>query len=213
MWVELPHKTSDLQHSSSRRPCEIYLDIIIDAPAHALHCIVFQNSSHTAHLTIQQAIPEPYADGKPTHPPHMSDPPSPRFTTVLRRHALMRSAHFEEDAFAWHAIYKPQMSPLHPCGTLRLRLFLYNPSPLWRSFRLANLAFYSYDASQKPVERPLAGGPPSWFTLDNLIAAAKEGGRHGWRTAETEREGRGVLRSQDISVEHLYVSESTHDTP
>eukprot|EP00658_Telonema_sp_P-2_P022667 TRINITY_DN19060_c0_g1_i4.p1 TRINITY_DN19060_c0_g1~~TRINITY_DN19060_c0_g1_i4.p1 ORF type:complete len:219 (-),score=42.12 TRINITY_DN19060_c0_g1_i4:289-945(-) len=118
MLVELPVVLGDQVRSRPKRPCHVHQDLTLNPPS-KIKFITFQNYyCGSIGLEVQ------YAGEHDWH-------------TVLNDHSLMLDCHLENDAQQWHTIDSNQLG----CGSevRAVRFILRQPSPLWKSFGLAEI--------------------------------------------------------------------------
>jgi hypothetical protein len=94
-----------------------------------LDYITFRNF-YTSYITVKQLI----------HTPEHTM----MWRTVLHRHRLMADAHFEDDAQSSHVLRAEDFNDkFEPDRVSVLRVYLYQPSPLWGSYSLKNVECHS----------------------------------------------------------------------
>eukprot|EP00747_Dinoflagellata_sp_TGD_P201366 gnl/TRDRNA2_/TRDRNA2_74833_c0_seq1.p1 gnl/TRDRNA2_/TRDRNA2_74833_c0~~gnl/TRDRNA2_/TRDRNA2_74833_c0_seq1.p1 ORF type:complete len:172 (+),score=27.68 gnl/TRDRNA2_/TRDRNA2_74833_c0_seq1:29-544(+) len=137
-WVEIQTRQGEVISSPNSLSCEFYIDVHFEgAAANDIAGLVFQNH-YTAFVTLEQLLAK--------------DPSAERLhREILPKKRLMHDPHCEDDAQAWHAVYRNQfVQPLvdaevdRPKQDIVIRMKMLQPSPNWRSFRLRNIKAYRF---------------------------------------------------------------------
>ncbi|CAM9272949.1 unnamed protein product, partial [Sphacelaria rigidula] len=102
-------------------------DQVSESAQKRLDAIVFRNF-YCSHISIKQCRAGRNAK---------SDP----WVTILRDRALMENPHFEDDAQDWHVISVEEFDQelYDPDSMAPLRVYLYQPSPMWKTISLQHV--------------------------------------------------------------------------
>lgn len=192
-WETIEAVAGDVVFSSSGRPCIAYIDVMLACHrADDVACLVFQND-YAASICIEQP------------PPGVVNASADVYNCVLPLRRLMRHAHCEDDARAWHAVYRtdfvrPLELDVQAVGQprVKLRMQLSQPSPNWPTFGLRHIRAHRFVPRSRAAAAP-AGAPRA---LMGLL------GEVGEKTAELRRRSRAEGPSQEEGAREIHRLES-----
>lgn len=164
VWHPIATAVGEVAHSS---PGDRHLDVCLTGRAKDFGCLVFRNN-YAASVSVEQLLksrPETGVEGEASLAPssrqrRRGSSSGADTVVLLPRLALMRHAHFEDDAQAWHVIYAQQFEqPLvdeEPFDTpsIILRLRLNQPSPNWRVVGVSRVQAYAW-VEHRPITADL----------------------------------------------------------
>eukprot|EP00904_Undaria_pinnatifida_P010842 jgi/Undpi1/6889/HiC_scaffold_21.g09365.m1 len=182
----IPSFVGPLVRSRHTKPCPIYFEVsFLDKPqtesSRRLDAIVFRNF-YCSHITIKRRRPrrQPQLDTKldgkqdrgATRSGGIDDDP---WVTILRNRPLMEDPHYEDDAQFWHVVTREEFEQEENDAesTEPLRIYVYQPSPLWKTFGLQHVKCVGWSASS--VAAPI--GEEQHNESTNSIDISRPGAR------------------------------------
>mmetsp|Transcript_2540 Transcript_2540/g.6412 ORF Transcript_2540/g.6412 Transcript_2540/m.6412 type:complete len:243 (-) Transcript_2540:267-995(-) len=125
---------------SGREPRQQWIELTFrEAPVH-LHSISFCNY-YTYSIAVLHSLTR--AEGDPLLPVHAKGR-KPQWQTVIKKHVLMASPHYEDDAQAEHVLDGASFVPeFDPARVTRLRFVCTQPSPTWKSYSLRHIRCFT----------------------------------------------------------------------
>jgi len=134
---EIKVSVTDKISVDNRKPCASYMDITFP-PNLNLDYLMFQNH-YTGFITVKQVFPKQHQD---LSAGRKSD--AYLYVTVLKKYKLMQNPHFENEAQNWHIIpTKLFNNKFIPDELKQLRIYLTQPSPSWKEFKLKHVQCFS----------------------------------------------------------------------
>jgi hypothetical protein len=132
---------------AGRGPHQAFIDVHFPEAPVDLQWITFENYYSASISILHSPQPAPTPAGGSS-----SDSSATRWVPVVDNLPLMANPHCEDDAQAWHEIHASQFSrEFDAARTMFLRIFLSQPSPLWREHTLRKIAFYMASSAAPPA--------------------------------------------------------------
>ncbi|KAL1510794.1 hypothetical protein AB1Y20_007080 [Prymnesium parvum] len=149
MLVPLAVQLTTSSDAAESSPRQHWIELTFkDGPVH-LHSISFINY-YTYSLSIMHSLTR--AESDPMLPAHARGRPA-QWRRVLRKHQLMASPHFEDDAQAEHVLSHDFFeADFDTSRVVRLRFVCVQPSPSWARYSLRDIRCFALRTAS-PVSR------------------------------------------------------------